>query len=552
MRSVGLLDARAPRYARRVLSPTPPSSATARSSFSWRLLAVWLVLLAVALAVRLPFVLCVGPAEGGGDEWYTVWRAWSVLFEGGNPGNFYHPALFYDAGAALFSGRYLVGRMSGAFHSPVDLLADFVLDDAKYLQALQLLAAVFGALTVPVVFELGRRIAGWRAGLVAAAMLAVLPMHVLYSQRARVDSLCVLLTAVAMLALHRLAERGARRDFVAAGAMIGLATAANYTAVVLGVAYLGAALLARTRSTAAQLVRSIAWGVGAGVLAFVLTNPYFALTPAAALRNVVFQLSLTVWQHPYAEKTARWFYLGLLRDEGRSFAVLAACAGAWLALRGPGFRRILGLFPWLVLGAFAAFKTQEDRYVLIAIPWLCVGIGVLAGDLLSAVARRRAWIATVGLILVAPIVGDLWTRTRPLVLIENVEENQRAVLQRWVIEHAPPGGTIWVESDLLPLLQMTFADPGGRLQQLVQAAFRQAYPDFDARVVKGELVERVANFDARLVTERRVDLAVTCDRNVRYVQRGAEFAAERAFYAALAAHGTRRFEAMGCWAAEIR
>src|SRR5262249_9654271 len=80
----------------------------------WWLPAAWIVLLAVALAVRLPLVLRVGPTEGGADEWYAVWHAWGVLFERGNPGNFLRPALFYDAGAALFSGLYVVGRQSGA------------------------------------------------------------------------------------------------------------------------------------------------------------------------------------------------------------------------------------------------------------------------------------------------------------------------------------------------------------------------------------------------------------------------------------------------------
>ena len=66
-------------------------------------------------------------------------------------------------------------------------------------------------------------------------------------------------------------------------------------------------------------------------------------------------------------------------------------------------------------------------------------------------------------------------------------------------------------------------------------------------------MERVANFDPRLITEKHVDLAVTCDRSVQYVQgAGTEFASQRAFYAALAERGTRRFEAMGCWITEIR
>jgi hypothetical protein len=185
-------------------------------------------------------------------------------------------------------------------------------------------------------------------------------------------------------------------------------------------------------------------------------------------------------------------------------------------------------------------------------PWLCAAIGVVVGDALSTVPRRRLIGAAASLMLVALMTFELWQRVSPVVLIGRAEENQRWVMQHWLLQHAPPGATVWVESDVLPLLQATFADPGGRLQQLLQEAFRQAYPEFDARVVKGEHVERVASFDPRLITEKHIDLAVTCDRNVQYVQgAGSEFAAQRAFYAALAERGTRRFEAMGCWIAEI-
>jgi hypothetical protein len=531
---------------------TPSQS---NSPSKWLLPAAWVGLLAIALAVRLPFVLRVGPNEGGGDEWYAAWRSWCVLFERGNPGSFLHPALFYEAGAALFSGLYLIGKQSGAFHSTADLLTDFVLHEAKYLQALQLLAAVFGALTVPVVFELARRISGWRAGAIAAGILAILPLHVEYSQRVRVDSLCVLLTALSALALHRLAERGRRRDFIFSGVMIGLATGANYPAAFLGVAYLGAAILARRLSSSSAFVPSFALGVVAAAAAFAVTNPYMILAPAAAWEGFTFQLSLAVKQHPLNENVSRWFYLRLLRDQSVLFAILAACSGVWLTVRDHGFRRILGLFPALFIGIFIAARNQEDRYILIAMPWLCAAIGVFLVDASSAVhlASRRIPIATASVILVALVTFGLWRQASPLVLVGNAEENPRWVMQRWLIQHAPAGATIWLESDVLPLLQATFADSGGDLQVLVRQAFLNAYPRFHVRFLKGERVERNANFDPTLITEKQVDLALTCDRSVRYIEvSGPEFASQRAFYAALAERGTRRFEAMGCWIAEIR
>jgi hypothetical protein len=520
----------------------------------WRLPAAWILLFAVALAVRLPFVLRVGPTEGGADEWYAVWHAWCVLFERGNPGNFLRPALFYDAGAALFSALYLVGKQSGALHSTVDLLGDFVRDEAKYLRALQLLAAVFGALTVPVVFELGRRVGGWCAGAIAAGMLAILPLHVDYSQRVRVDALCALLTAVSALALHQLAERGRHRDFVVAGATIGLATAANYPAALLGVAYLAAAMLARRRCTSQTFVVPFVAGVAAALATFALTNPYVFLTPAAAWDGFKFQLGFAVRQHPFTADTAWWFYLDLLRDQSLAFAILAACSGLWLAVGGHGFRRMLGLFPWMFIGTFMAISTQADRYILIMMPWVCAAVGVFLVDVSSATAfaGRRWMLATASLLVVALVMSGLWKRAAPLVVVSPAAENTRWVMQRWLIEHAPAGGTVWVEPDVLPLLQVTFADSGGDLQALVRRAFVKVHPDFDARILKGEVVERTANFDAALITEKRIDLAVACDRSVRSVQGSVpEFAAQRAFYAALAERGTRRFGAGDCWIAEI-
>src|SRR6185369_16605588 len=125
--------------------------------------------------------------------------------------------------------------------------------------------------------------------------------------------------------------------------------------------------------------------------AFALTNPYTILTPAAAWEGFTFQLSFAVKQHPYTESAPWWFYLGVLRDQSVLFAVLAACSGVWLTVREHGFRRILGLFPWLFIGTFSAVSTQQDRYILIAMPWLCASIGVVLGDASSTVhlAARR-------------------------------------------------------------------------------------------------------------------------------------------------------------------
>jgi mannosyltransferase len=64
---------------------------------------------------------------------------------------------------------------------------------------LRSLSALAGTATIPVVWALGRRLGGDRAGLIAAALVAVNPMLVWFSQEARAYGLLVLLAALATL-----------------------------------------------------------------------------------------------------------------------------------------------------------------------------------------------------------------------------------------------------------------------------------------------------------------------------------------------------------------
>lgn len=63
--------------------------------------------------------------------------------------------------------------------------------------------------TIPVVALIGRDVAGWRAGLLAAALFAVAPVQVHYAQEGRTYALLILLTATALLGMMRFV-RGAQ------------------------------------------------------------------------------------------------------------------------------------------------------------------------------------------------------------------------------------------------------------------------------------------------------------------------------------------------------
>ena len=102
---------------------------------------------------------------------------------------------------------------------------------------LRSLSAVAGVATIPVAYLIGRELRGQRVGLLAAALVAVNPMLLWYSQEARAYSLLGLFCALSLLYCVRAMERreegrrDEKRDFVAWGVFSALALATHYFAV---------------------------------------------------------------------------------------------------------------------------------------------------------------------------------------------------------------------------------------------------------------------------------------------------------------------------------
>lgn len=64
--------------------------------------------------------------------------------------------------------------------------------------SLRLLPAIFGTLTVPAVYSLGKTVMNWKAGLIAAILVMISPVMIHYSQDARCYSLAILLFIITL------------------------------------------------------------------------------------------------------------------------------------------------------------------------------------------------------------------------------------------------------------------------------------------------------------------------------------------------------------------
>jgi mannosyltransferase len=99
--------------------------------------------------------------------------------------------------------------------------------------ALRLPSALAGIATVPVVWAIGNELSGRRAALIGAALVAVNPLFVWYSQEARAYGLFVLFAALAMLCFARLLHEPSGRRAAAFALSGALALLTHYFAVFL-------------------------------------------------------------------------------------------------------------------------------------------------------------------------------------------------------------------------------------------------------------------------------------------------------------------------------
>jgi hypothetical protein len=169
----------------------------------------------------------------------TMGRAW-MMWGGGrrpldlNPHTGGWPAFsFYFALVCQFAFKawWALSHPGGSAKDFAEFFTAHV--DQCFLLA-RLAGVLVGAVTVFLTFRLGTRLAGREVGLMGGLLLALNPLHIQTSQHvADPNLLALLFVLLAAIAMTRLAETGARRDAVMAGAMIGLAGACKYVPLIL-------------------------------------------------------------------------------------------------------------------------------------------------------------------------------------------------------------------------------------------------------------------------------------------------------------------------------
>ncbi len=262
------------------------------------------------------------------DEFRIVDSA-RVVLQAGIPSFYNYPSLFVYLSAAAIAIANGLGASTTL---------------GAYLAA-RSVAALMGTAAVAATYWAGKRLFGGWAGVVAALVVCVAPLHVQQAHFATVDVPSTLFVATALGYAGMILVRGAWADFVLAGVMAGLAAGTKYNAGLILLAPLAAHFLAGRRGVRSGRM----WGmIGCAAAAFV------ASTPGIVLRWSDFWLGLMTEMRHSAQGQ------GLLFAGTGNGLLYTFTSSLWNGL-GPGLA-----VPLLAAGAFALWRREKRALVILA------------------------------------------------------------------------------------------------------------------------------------------------------------------------------------------
>ena len=280
---------------------------------------------------------------------------------------------------------------------------------------LRLLSALFGWAAVVVVWRLGARAFGWRAGLAAAAVLAIAPPHVHYSQYVRNYSLFTFLAALHVLLVSEWFDRQVRRSRWRFAGLAAVTTALFYTHYLslLLIAAEGLFVLLRWPTarravlgwTAALMLAGVLFLPGVPLLLHNITYdrvrnvdrpdrpPLVELLPTLAAELTVGQRSLG-FDDPRVQRT--FLIAAVVLVPG------LALFGSWRGLQHDRDRTLLLLVVTLVPLALYIGSGRRLVAVRFFLPFM-VGYVTLAGHGLASLGRRSVALAGGALVVLCAV-----------------------------------------------------------------------------------------------------------------------------------------------------
>ena len=358
---------------------------------------------------------------------------------------------------------YFLPYGSGALLFVAGLFTHVDSSTAERLITLFMIALAVGTVFVTYLIALQVSDSDRRTAELAAALLAVVPIHVVGSRYIKEDMPVVFFTHVALYFMVRALDRGAFRDYVLSGLGVGWAIGSKFSAILLLPVLAGTHVfrVVRARGGVRELFapRALvaALVIPVGIACF---NPYALVQPEEFVRGLAYQIGYSSATHHDGTRVEPWthwwgFYLKYALFPGLTWIVASsALVGLFRTAQSYKDPKRAGM---LVLGAstlLAYFVFEKAtakpfpffaRYIQPIVPALCIfaatALVELARFLRSRLPARVA--GTLGFGVVG--LALLWPAVSSLLIGAAIDADTRLEAATWINEHLPPGSKLGLD-----------------------------------------------------------------------------------------------------------
>ena len=315
------------------------------------------------------------------------------------------------------------------------------------------ITALMGTATVPATYFAAAPMFGPAVALISATAVAFAPSHVRDSKFATADVPAGFWTALGILMMLRIVQRGSWLDYLLAGVFCGVAFATKYPAGALLFGVFTAHLESRRRD---PLLRSLAdrkvflIAIGFGIAA-IISTPYLVVDWSQTIQDFRIQWAQTVaFPTPETGNGWSWLLLRAIPDcFGPAFEGLVIGGIIWGLVRPQPGTTSLAVFVVAELLAISIDGRPFYRYLLVPLPAMAI-LGAVFGcqltSRLCSLVRKttyRALVLSVSILLVGLMLISF--------LIRDVEYNKllsredtRSLAGKWIEANVSPGTQIAV------------------------------------------------------------------------------------------------------------
>jgi 4-amino-4-deoxy-L-arabinose transferase-like glycosyltransferase len=384
------------------------------------------------------------------DEHALVERAAAILWTGDwNLHRFNYPPFYAYIQAVAHAGYFLWGAAQGLWSQL------FAFTVPQYYHASRVVTALFGTLSVLVVYLVGREMFSRRAALLGAVFLATSYLHIVHSHYATFDVMVGFLAILTLLFSELLRTRGEAKWYLLAGLCAGLAGATKYNGAVVVLVPLAAHVLATPWGEWGWLSGRLFLGLGGFLLGFLGGNPYALGNMDQFLNGLATVLHHYGTHQPGFEGTGNWrWYIRTLLTSADSLWIVSAATGlAGILWRDWRKGLLVVAFPAIYYLMMSAFVVRFERNLVPMLPFLALGGGWLVDALAQRAAvrlhRSQRWshlFAVTGSLLIVALPA-----TAALAFDAAISRtDHREIAGQWVEENIEWGSKIAIEHYSIP------------------------------------------------------------------------------------------------------